>query len=357
MPKMKTTLLCLLLLPAIVCAQITVTQSDFGTSGDTIRFSLAQDIWGLDATLGGANVTWDFSVMEPTVQKIDTLFTTAEAGFTYSFIFGNPTDPTHMASWNRLEQEIDFGGFIPVEDVRGFYKKTSTALNYVGAGAKVFGFPLPAKADTIEQVYRFPMNFGDTYTEKRYVKADIPNTFYFEQYRIVENEVEGWGTLITPYGSFQTLKIKKIISEYDSVYVDSLGIGFGINQPLRTEYHWIGLEHKLPLMVYTDQGMTGTIEYQDIIRPGTPVLDVSENHEFSLQMYPNPAHDVVSVVSNGVIVQAALFDLKGRQLGTVQTNATGVMLDISTLQSGLYVVEVLFSGSDVPMRKTLMVAR
>lgn len=354
---MKTIFFSLLLFPVVLNAQITVTQNDFGSAGDTVRFSIAQDIWGLDAALSGANVTWDFSVMEPTVQKIDTLFTTVEAGFTYAFVYANPTDPSHMSSWNRKEQAIDFGGLIPVEDFRGFYKKSSTALSYVGAGAKILGFPLPAKADTIDKVYRLPMNFGDAYNEVRYLKADIPNLFYFEQHMTIQNEVEGWGTLITPFGSFQTLKIKKIINEFDSIYADTLGFGFGFNQPQRVEYHWIGENYKLPLMVYSDLGITGNIEYQDIARSGTPVLSVSDEEIAELSLYPNPASDLLTITSSEIISMVRIVDMNGKQIATYPVNSTQASLDVNSISNGLYLVEILSEQSVIPTKRPLVIVR
>jgi hypothetical protein len=309
---MRTLLLCVLLLPVIGQGQITITQSDFGSSGDTIRYSIATDVWGLNPGLSGANVTWDFSMMTPTVQRIDTLYTTAQAGFTYGFVYGNPMNPSYLASWNRKELAIDLGGLIPIEDFRGFYRKASSALTYVGAGADIFGFPVPIRADSIERVYKFPQNYGDNFSEKRYLKADFPDLFYFEQRRDIENFTEGWGTLITPLGSFNVLKVRKEIIEYDTIFLDTLGFGFGFNQPPRTEYHWLGLNGKLPLMVYNQTGITGLIEYQDIPRAGTPVLSTEEVILPEIHIFPNPVSEVLTVKVNRPVEWIALVDMNGK---------------------------------------------
>mgnify|MGYP000666367304 CR=1 FL=1 len=53
-------LLALLLLPTIGFSQITVTDADFGNTGDTVRMSATTDL-GVDYTSTGTNWNWDFS--------------------------------------------------------------------------------------------------------------------------------------------------------------------------------------------------------------------------------------------------------------------------------------------------------
>ena len=69
-------------------AQITVTNADFASSGDTIRFSNASPLSLVDLTLTGPNYTWDFSTLQSTSQDVDTFISVTSTPFVYVLVFG-----------------------------------------------------------------------------------------------------------------------------------------------------------------------------------------------------------------------------------------------------------------------------
>jgi hypothetical protein len=328
---------------SVANAQITVTTADFGSLDDTIRYSETPDVWGLDPTGTGANLTWDFSVMMPVSQRVDTLYGVAETGFANMAVFGNPFDQPHLASWGKVDLSFDAGGVVPVDDAFGFYKKNSGAFEYVGAAANVMGIPIPAGADTIETVYPLPLNYNDQYNGTRYIEISVPSLGYFSQYRTVQSYVEAWGTLITPYGSFQTLKVRKEIDEVDSIYVDSLGFGFNIPRPHVTEYHWLANGKKLPVMIYSDLGIGGaTIEYQDSLRS---TLGINDDSNSWLQVYPNPVNELMNIegFAGGETVMLVASD--GRLVYNVRNSVLGrFQINTGSLPSGAYHLLVINEG-------------
>lgn len=319
-------------------SQITITSADMPASGDTVIISTTQDAWSIDATISGANQTWDYSFLTPLNQRIDTLFSITSLSFVYQLQFANPFDPAYQATYAQRSLNFDlgaFGGFVSLGDIFSFYKVETNGLKNVGVGANVELTDIGMKADTIETVYEFPMNYGNQDTSVFYGSVDISGAAYYEQYRKVRTIVEGWGTLITPFGTFDVLKLKKEIEQTDSVYVYQFMFGSAIPRPLTVEYHWIANGQKVPLLKITEvQGAITSIEYRDANRG----VGISQQDNLPLwSVYPNPANDIMHI--NGLPQDATLqiFTIDGKQMMISQLNSG--TLDVSGLPSGMYILE------------------
>ncbi len=335
-------------------AQVTINDADFGAANDTIRFSeVLTDSWGLSVTDTGTALTWDFSMMFPDYQKIDTLYSVSSTGTLNQIVYNNPFSQSYKASWARKELAIDLGSFIPLEDILGFYKIKPDAFNYVGASVEVYGFAAPAQADTIEMVYPLPLNYHDNYNEKRYVQAEIPDLLYFDQYKVIESYTEGMGTLITPFGTFQALKVRKEIDETDSLFIDTLGFGFSIPQPHVTEYHWLVPGMKLPVMVYTDRGAMGaSISYQDSIRD-VPTLNIPEKSALKANLYPNPVNNILYLDFSVKPDYFEVYSVSGSFIYRENPKMARVQMNTSDLAEGMFIVHAV-SGTTRFIRKFIV---
>jgi len=60
----------------------------------------------------------------------------------------------------------------------------------------------------------------------------------------------------------------------------------------------------------------------------------------SVQVYPNPAKDNITIKANGTIKSVQLYDIQGRILQTGVVNATSSVLDIATRTTGMYFLKV-----------------
>ncbi|MBU3662172.1 MAG: T9SS type A sorting domain-containing protein [Bacteroidetes bacterium] len=79
-------------------------------------------------------------------------------------------------------------------------------------------------------------------------------------------EVDGWGTIITPYGTFECLRVKSEVDGVDSISLGATGIPIPNS---RTEYYWFGKNQDFPLMEVVLNNFTQqtTIRYKDRYRP------------------------------------------------------------------------------------------
>ncbi len=255
---MKVKLLCLLILISLsIQAQITIVNSDMPQAGDTLRFSVATNL--SNYTKSGANQVWDFSNIKPFTQDVQRYYTPTSTPYLLQF-FG--------ASYG-LPEIIDLGpvggnGF--ASNVFGFYRSTNAALVSIGKGATVQNLPLGIVYSQRDTIYKFPLNYENAREGYFEGSASLLGLGALVQTGTRQTEVDGWGSIITPYGTFDCIRIKTEVEGMDSISFN----GFGIPIPnSRTEYVWLGKNQKFPLMEVVINNLTEatTIRYKDIFRP------------------------------------------------------------------------------------------
>ena len=77
-----------------------------------------------------------------------------------------------------------------------------------------------------------------------------------------EVEVDGWGTLILPSGSYEVLRTRTYLTATDDVFIEQLGEPFTIDREQVT-YQWWGAGMGFPLLEITEVfGLPLTATYQ-----------------------------------------------------------------------------------------------
>lgn len=268
--------------------QITIDQSDMPTPGDTLRKSTALNTGQFDFTETGSDHSWDFSGLVPLSQAVDTFVKVTETPPVYWLFFLTAANMASPLGSSPIEQ-------IPLTEAFNFFNNTPDSYSDVGYAAMVFGVPLPFKFDDPDILYDFPVNYQNVDSSESGFEFALPDLAYLKLERKRVNTVDGWGDLRTPYGTFEVLRIKSEVTEYDSIYIDSLDIGLPINLEY-TEYKWMAKGQKIPLLKVTENVLGVIAEYRDSIRDLTvevPELYVSD-HE-NLLVYPNPARQKLNV--------------------------------------------------------------
>jgi Peptidase C10 family/Spi protease inhibitor/Secretion system C-terminal sorting domain len=87
------------------------------------------------------------------------------------------------------------------------------------------------------------------------------------------------------------------------------------------------------------EGQTGTY-LLDIQINRTEIVSSKPLDSNKLNIYPNPAKDILQVESSGIIDQVLIFDTRGRILNTVDCMSSKASLDISGLSEGIYFLHV-----------------
>lgn len=282
------TLLLSFLSPAVY-SQITITDDDMPVVDDTIRLSYTVTTGGIDFTLTGENYNWDFATLGVLYQSVDTFVSVLSTPLVYQLVFFYPV-------YSTLAQPLPDFDIIPgvtVSQVYYYYKGSNSSFGLAGYAFTVNAIPVPLRYDNPDRYYKFPLDYGNVDSSSSSFTLDLPDVAYVTTSRERLNTVDGWGTLTTPYGTFETLRLKSDVSEYDSVYIDSLNLGVPVSRNY-TEYKWLANGHGVPVLQVTQEGELITVQYIDSVRTVTSIAHL-ENHRPRMTLYPNPCRDVLYV--------------------------------------------------------------
>ncbi len=336
-------------------AQITVNQNDFANAGDTARMSVA--VWNplLDYRSSGANTVWDFSTLQWQSQYVDSFLNILFIHPFYAFTFSNlPFNPYQSNIGKRADNALTTLPLLSSVFTEGynFYYKNSSSYRQRGIGMKVAGFPTSIPMTHSDTLYRFPMNFGNEDSAWSDYKVAVPNlgTYVHKQHRV--NKVDGWGSLTTPFGTFDVLRVRTDIRGSDSLYIDTLNFGFKVDNDIQREYKWIGKNQEEPLLqINTQAGILGQFQnfefvtriiYRDSVRfLPTGIFDGTKS-EVPFQVFPNPSSGsfFISVPHDLTAAKITVTDISGQRMMSREMNAPVEMINAEAWAKGIYILTV-----------------
>jgi hypothetical protein len=305
----------------IICiepfAQITITSDDMPVPGDTLRKSNTAFLDGIDYQQAGPGQVWLFDELTVMSQQIDTFVNVSETPAIYQIFFNNQfLYPDYKAT---VALKLGTFSAIPglsLNDSYLFIKNTDEEIREVGYGVTLEGVPLPIQFQQIDTIYRFPLEYGNVDSAHSMFEIDIPSLGYVMISKFRRNTMDGWGTLTTPYGEFQTLRVKTEIEEYDSLYSDSLGIGIPVTRNY-TEYKWLASDYPEPVLQVTEEGLVITASYVDSVRSTFLDLPEYKKRKFNFSVYPNPCNDYISIsyeLIKDADVSISVFSIYGNEI-------------------------------------------
>jgi len=340
---MRAILLFLAFIPSFIFGQLVLTEADFADAGDTIRVSYATDP-NIDFTAIGNNLTWDFTYLVADEQELIEYSDMSNNSFLIDLVYGSFAPAKYKASYFMPSDglpldQLSFILPVTISDVNQFSRKTADSITSIGFALSVEGNEIPFKSDTIETLYRFPINYGDSYSSRGYTEMDMnpaSNTILL-QYRQHSAEVDAWGTISTAYGTYQSLRFKHTITEIDSVQIDMFGSPFWIEIPLPDTYiyEWRTNNVKEPLLSITTNDIGGTETVTEIkYRQNYLGLDLGVPElELDVDIYPNPTTDNINITGLSSVSSYTVIDTKGT---VVLSGNTTDKIDVSIISQGTY---------------------
>jgi hypothetical protein len=186
--------------------------------------------------------------------------------------------------------------------------------------------------------YPFTMNttFKDTFA------IDDPNFGTFELKSV--NTGDAWGTIQTPLGSFNSLRVKRVVTASLNIF----GIPIDLNI-IRNE--WWTNQHTAPVFTHQRTIITSIIlpngvdTTYDATILSTQTVGVGEIEKNNItNAFPSPANAQMTLdidVPNAAKVAAIIVSMNGqtfktRNLGDLQAGKQQVNFDVSDLPSGAY---------------------
>lgn len=302
----------MLLASASIFAQPIIQSSDFyPTIGEAFTLNYGAYI---SPGAAGNNVTWDLSGLA------------ASSTVTVSALAANPGFPGTDLTLTYSGQSSLYVDFTPTEYlIDGMFQiPSNTTITY---------------SDPMKY-YEFPMSMSGSYTDN-FAATFTSSGFNFSRSGTITCEVDGYGTLITPSGTYtNVLRVHSVQDYTDSYSMGSLDVTID-------NYTWIkaGFHQELAMV----QTMTSDVGSGSSAYYASNTLGLDNNEFSSLKLYPNPAQSNLKIDLDTPVDQVQVTDLNGRLVDVSFDKGTRI-LDISPLNSGIYYVTI-YSNNTSSVRK------
>ena len=354
---------------AVSQTPITITSSDMPNANDSIHISVVGvgDYLGVaNPSSTGANHNWDYTSLSANVQIVEKYTSPTDFTTPYNFLF-NPFN----TSYGKDNYEFST---IPLPNVDisaayDFYKEGSSELKQIGSGLIVNNAPLPFLYDDDDNIYAFPMTYLSTSNDTYKYGLEIPGIGYYGQSGTRTNTVDGWGMLTTPFGTFQTIRLKSTIDAVDTVYNNALSVGANIPRALKHEYKWLANGKKIPVLKIETTVIAGNesisaVRYIDSLRSDVPQVGINELSATNINaiVYPNPCVNELNVaylLPFATSVTITLTDITGKKVAIVDTKNQTIgehknRINTSTFESGIYFLTIQTDNSIESKKVTIV---
>lgn len=337
-----------LLLAAPALAQTTtspvIDRTDMPTPSatapvDSLRLSVASPVLPAAApalSQKGANQTWNYTSLTPISQRVEQYVQVNSLAPVYALTFGTllgGVNRATTASPQSLPLPVPAGFPVALTDTYQFYNTSAAGaatqdFRSVGFGGSLGGSAVPVTyASQAQQdvIYRFPLSFAslaDSSNSFFETPALLASVAYLSQKRKRVNKADAWGALVTPLGTFNTVRVVSKLTDHDSVaFGGTPGAGFDL--PVTREYKWLAKQNRVPVLTIITQVIAGretvtSVQYRDNYRRIGPLATRDAATNAGLTAYPNPsavgtALALTVPAGNGLLTVSAT-DLVGRLL-------------------------------------------
>lgn len=275
----------------------------------------------------GANQTWDLSSMSGTTTTYSYL---ASASTPQGSLFPNANIAIQMSAGN---------GYM-------YLKTSSSALQLYGVSSSSINMSYSNPEDMLH----FPFSFGNNYSD--YWAVQFQNSGY-ACYRFGNTSVtaDGWGTLITPGGTFTNAMRVHYVQDYkDSM---NIGIPYVITYN-NDEYIWYkeGTHIQLATVYTLTTSVSGNTTGGSYVSANVGI-DENKVMPLSTRLFPNPASDNLNIEFSLPLnqkVEARLYNTLGQQIlpsyeanGNIGENT--INIDIAELEEGFYLARIFLDGN------------
>nr|WP_294858945.1 T9SS type A sorting domain-containing protein [uncultured Fluviicola sp.] len=294
-----------------------LSRTDIGyTAGE--NFSMYPSTTQTNPGTTGTGVTWDLSALT--------------AGTPVAVTPSVNSGGTFPSANLKLTQSN--GGVI-------YYNATSSVLDAVGidANGTIFTYSNPAT------YLQFPVTTSQNYTDQ-FACTFTVSGYNFTRTGSTQTEFSGYGTLITPNGTYTNVVRLKSTQTITDVY--SLGT---INSTI-ISFNWYkaGVHHEVANVSATTSN--GNTTYSNYYTTVPANLGLEENELVNLSVFPNPSTDVLHLNSDELISQVEFYTVSGElSLNHSMNESKTAEVNISSLNSGMYLVKVYGKDGSISVQR------
>ena len=335
-------------------AQITISYTNMPASGDTIRYSTCKAT-SVNYTVTGANMVWNY----------DTLVSTGQGLYDYQPSSATPYFFYFIGDYGlKVADSIGTGTF-QLKKVYDFYKNSTATFETKGIGFQYSGIPLAANYTAPDEIYVFPLTYLNHDSTPYKVVASISTTtlsFAYAQYGYRITDVDGWGTIKTPFDTVGVPCIRVVSTTYGKDSINYNGIGIPIADVQRS-YKWLSLTEKIPVLEVDGRYTAGSgaftptsAKFRDTYKYVAGIKQ-NEGVSYKVSVFPNPTSGDLFVYANSAEVSTVnVYDVSGVLVGSYKINDLITKVSLQNLAKGCYYYSVTTKqGMPVATGKVMVV--
>jgi len=246
-------------------SQPVYNSSNYASVGDMFNITTAApSLDNFSST--GANHTWNFSKLKGVCQQQLVFRDPKSTGFNFLtwpyLFFGNSVN---LSSTNN--QSISIGDLTETNN-NSYFSKSGTSLSQKACSFSIaynnVSFDIKNVYASEDVLYKFPLNYGDTYSSHGGYVTQFPGLYYITQSISRTNKVDGWGKLVTPNGTYSNcLRIRSDVTQKDSFSIQGTCIpSITANY---VEFRWLDPSTGYPVL-YVQQIKLGSAYLTSVIQ-------------------------------------------------------------------------------------------
>jgi type IX secretion system substrate protein len=287
---------------------------------------------------GGAGQTWNFSSIGLGLGVTRSALTVASTSAAAMFPNANTAFSNTLYSGNS------------------YVKTSATALQnygYMPASTCEKSYINP------EDILRFPFTYTDSYIDTLTALWDT-GSINLHRRGITTVTADGYGTLITPSGTFTNVTRVHMVQTYrDTIIGGTYSIIHGNDQ-----YLWYKDGYHSPLAVAAVITLYGSVDSTGYYYSSTVGIDEQNEQLISFDVFPNPSEGHLNIefsLPGNKKVAVELFNSLGQKMDVTSTlegvkGKNTVQLDLSNLPEGIYFAELMIDGK-IAGTKRVVVAK
>ena len=326
-----------LLFPIVSFGQISIDDNDLPSSEQHYYYSNISNPLSFDVSQTGPNFNWDVSMLTPASQDSLTTVSVGNTPLVYQLYFNNfLLYPDYLASYAQLAPDVSLMGSVDVTDRYDYYQITDSSFSIVGFGANINGLPASVRYNQIDQLFPLPLVYGLSDSSSADYLSSIPSLGTYGQWINRKIEVDGWGELVTPYSTYDVLRLKTTLYQKDTIFIDQLSFGSSFDRPVTTLYQWYANGEGVPVLeIEVQSGIINSMKYVDQLN-----VSVYKFPQNTLQLFPNPVNDYLNLNSNFNIHSIEIYNLQGVLINQMSYSE---IINLSGLKSGIYILKLISS--------------
>ena len=323
-----------LLLCADLNAQITIVSTDMPVIGDVLT-RYVDTIPSAGQGSAGAAQTWDFSGASPDQTQVNYVVDPSTTPFAASFPGSN------------LAMTNDSATFL-------YFNNGPSMMTLDGTGGDPgIGIVITAVFTPPLTYNQFPRQYGNSFSDT-YGFETIADGSAFGVYQVrvrhhgtVIDSTDGYGSITTPIGTYDCLRVKNTSYSVDSIWTKIIAIlpwtFILTTSDTSTSYSWLAKETKLSVAELTLDSVGGpaSFTYSDIQPFSTGIGSVAST-DAGLSLYPQPALDKVCVRASDsredAITSVTITDMDGRLVKRFPKLPADGWLDLSGIPAGVFLL-------------------